>query len=189
MMRTRLRNTALLALLAAPGTLASTAPPAAAAGPGGVSGSPVSASAPPGSPALVPLPHRGAIATWFGPGFYGQRTACGQVLTPLTLGLANRSLPCGTLVDVSYHGRSLILPVIDRGPYAHNAAWDLTAGAARALAVSETVRIAARVVGSARNGPTLGAPPGSLPRLSSPQQSPPAPPVSVIARSGGTSAG
>jgi rare lipoprotein A (peptidoglycan hydrolase) len=186
-MRTRFRNTALLALLAAPGALASTTSSAAAADPGGVSGSPVSATAPGSGPALAPLPRRGAVATWFGPGFYGKRTACGQVLTPLTLGLANRSLPCGTLVGVSYRGRSLTLPVIDRGPYANNAMWDLTGGAARALGVVDTVRIAAHVVGSARNTPSLGLPPAAAAPPSSRQPPPPA--VSVIARSGGTSAG
>src|ERR1035441_10676113 len=36
--------------------------------------------------------HKSAIATWFGPGFYGQQTACGQTLTPATAGVANRKL-------------------------------------------------------------------------------------------------
>jgi rare lipoprotein A (peptidoglycan hydrolase) len=100
------------------------------------------------------------IATWFGPGFYGQKTACGQTLTPAVVGVANRTLPCGTLVQVSYLGHSLVVPVLDRGPYAHNgASWDLTAGAANALAVTETVRIDTRVVGRTVNTPTLGAPP------------------------------
>ena len=47
----------------------------------------------------------GSIATWFGPGFYGQKTACGQTLTPAVVGVANRTLPCGTLVQVSYRGQ------------------------------------------------------------------------------------
>jgi peptidoglycan lytic transglycosylase len=100
------------------------------------------------------------IATWFGPGFYGQKTACGQTMTPVVVGVANRTLRCGTLVRVTYRGHALVLPVIDRGPYAHNgASWDLTAGAANALEVSETVRVSIRVVGSTPNIPTLGAPP------------------------------
>ena len=49
--------------------------------------------------------HKVALATWFGPGFYGQTTACGQTLTPAVVGVANRTLPCGTLVKVSYRGR------------------------------------------------------------------------------------
>ena len=105
-------------------------------------------------------PGRGAsIATWFGPGFYGQRTACGQMLTPAVVGVANRTLRCGTLVDVTYRSRRLVVPVIDRGPYANGADWDLTSEAARSLGIQDTVRIRARVVGSVPNTPTLGLPP------------------------------
>jgi rare lipoprotein A len=101
------------------------------------------------------------IATWFGPGFYGKQTACGQTLTPAVVGVANRTLPCGTLVSVTYQGHSLTVPVLDRGPYGHGADWDLTAGAAEALGITETVRIATHIVGSTANTPTLGLPPGS----------------------------
>jgi rare lipoprotein A (peptidoglycan hydrolase) len=103
--------------------------------------------------------HPSGIATWFGPGFYGHQTACGQTLTPLVVGVANRTLPCGTLVQVTYAGRSLTVPVLDRGPYSHiGANWDLTAGAAEALGISETVRIKTRLIGAAPNTPTLGLP-------------------------------
>jgi rare lipoprotein A (peptidoglycan hydrolase) len=101
--------------------------------------------------------HATGIATWFGPGFYGQETACGQTLTPAVVGLANRTLPCGTLIRITYRGRAVTMPVIDRGPYSF-ADWDLTAGAAQALGVTETVRIGTRVVGRAPNTPTLGLP-------------------------------
>jgi hypothetical protein len=48
---------------------------------------------------------------------------------------------------------------VDRGPYGHlGAAWDLTSGAAKALAISESVRIHAHVVGRVPNSPTLGLP-------------------------------
>jgi len=99
------------------------------------------------------------IATWFGPGFYGQKTACGQTMTPVVVGVASRTLPCGTLVLVNYRGHKLTVPVIDRGPYAKNGAvWDLTAGAANALTIVETVRIKTKIVGLAANTPNLGAP-------------------------------
>ncbi|HEX5308378.1 MAG TPA: septal ring lytic transglycosylase RlpA family protein [Solirubrobacteraceae bacterium] len=99
------------------------------------------------------------IATWFGPGFYGQKTACGQMMTPVVVGVASRTLPCGTLVAVNYRGHKLTVPVIDRGPYAKNGAtWDLTVGAATALTITETVRIKTKVVGHAANTPDLGAP-------------------------------
>ena len=104
--------------------------------------------------------HPTGLATWFGPGFYGQKTACGQTLTPAVIGVANRALPCGTLVKVSYKGHSLTVPVLDRGPYSRiGADWDLTAGAAAALEITDTVRVHTAVVGSAPNTPTLGSPP------------------------------
>ncbi|MDQ4096012.1 MAG: septal ring lytic transglycosylase RlpA family protein [Actinomycetota bacterium] len=64
-------------------------------------------------------------ATWYGPGFYGNRTACGQTLRRRTWGVAHRTLPCGTDVHFLYKGRKVTVPVIDRGPYGE-ANWDLT---------------------------------------------------------------
>lgn len=76
---------------------------------------------------------RWAGATWYGPGLYGNSTACGQRLMPDTVGVAHRNLPCGTTVKFVYHGRSIVTQVIDRGPYSRGNAWDLTLAAARAL--------------------------------------------------------
>ncbi|HET9162047.1 MAG TPA: septal ring lytic transglycosylase RlpA family protein [Solirubrobacterales bacterium] len=76
---------------------------------------------------------RWAGATWYGPGFYGSRTACGQVLGPHTIGVAHRNLPCGTAVKFVYRGHAIVTRVIDRGPYSRGNAWDLTNGARRAL--------------------------------------------------------
>jgi peptidoglycan lytic transglycosylase len=78
-------------------------------------------------------PMRWAGATWYGPGFYGSHTACGQVLRPGTIGVAHRKLPCNTPVRFAYHGHVLVARVIDRGPYSRGNAWDLTNGARRAL--------------------------------------------------------
>jgi len=78
-------------------------------------------------------PMRSADATWYGPGLYGRHTACGQVLRPDTLGVANRNLPCGTTVKFVYHGHALVTQVIDRGPYSRGNSWDLTNGARVAL--------------------------------------------------------
>jgi rare lipoprotein A len=142
-------------LLAVAGVACAAAPVAAtAAGTGGAA----APTATPSARARAKI-HRTAIATWFGPGFYGKQTACGQTLTPSVIGVANRTLPCGTLVRVTYNGRTLTVPVLDRGPYGNiGADWDLTGGAAQALGVSETVRIATRIVGAAPNTPTLGLP-------------------------------
>jgi hypothetical protein len=78
-------------------------------------------------------PMRSARASWYGPGFYGTRTACGQVLRPQTIGVAHRSLPCGTAVRFLYRGQQVVARVIDRGPYARGRTWDLTNGARTAL--------------------------------------------------------
>jgi rare lipoprotein A (peptidoglycan hydrolase) len=77
--------------------------------------------------------YRAALATFYGPGFFGQQTACGQILTPELHGVAHKKLPCGTLVAVTYAGREIVVPVVDRGPYNGNYAWDLTQATADAL--------------------------------------------------------
>jgi hypothetical protein len=90
------------------------------------------------------LSMRRAGATWYGPGLYGNGTACGRVLRPGTVGLAHRMLPCGTKVTVAYHGRYLVTRVIDRGPYRKGYDWDLTSAAAERLGfeVSDEIRYA-----------------------------------------------
>lgn len=64
--------------------------------------------------------------SWYGPGFYGHSTACGGTLSRDTLGVANKTLPCGTRVALRYNGRSVTVPVIDRGPYVSGREYDLT---------------------------------------------------------------
>ena len=83
-------------------------------------------------------------ATWYGPGFFGNKTACGKTLRRSTLGVAHRRLPCGTKVVVRYKGNYVRTKVIDRGPYAHGAKWDLTQKTARTLGfeVTDKVRVA-----------------------------------------------
>jgi rare lipoprotein A (peptidoglycan hydrolase) len=69
---------------------------------------------------------RQAGASWYGPGLYGNGVACGGTLMPGTLGVANKTLPCGTMVKLRYHGHSIRVPVIDRGPYVAGREYDLT---------------------------------------------------------------
>jgi hypothetical protein len=83
-------------------------------------------------PALVAL-MRVLKATWYGPGFYGKRTACGKRLDPGTVGVAHRTLPCGTRVTFYHGGHFATVAVIDRGPFRRGVAWDLTAAAAKQL--------------------------------------------------------
>ena len=70
--------------------------------------------------------YRLAGASYYGPGLYGNGVACGGILEPGTMGVANKTLPCGTKVKLRYHGRSVTVPVIDRGPYVAGRDFDLT---------------------------------------------------------------
>ncbi|HEX5828071.1 MAG TPA: RlpA-like double-psi beta-barrel domain-containing protein [Candidatus Limnocylindrales bacterium] len=73
--------------------------------------------------------------SWYGPGLYGNGTACGQTYTRTILGTAHRTLPCGTRVTFRNpaNGRTITVPVIDRGPYVDGRVWDLSAGTCTAL--------------------------------------------------------
>jgi hypothetical protein len=73
--------------------------------------------------------------SFYGPGFYGKRTACGLAYTTEIMGVAHRTLPCGTLVTFRNpaNGRTITVPVIDRGPYVTGRQWDLSGAACTAL--------------------------------------------------------
>jgi rare lipoprotein A (peptidoglycan hydrolase) len=92
---------------------------------------------------------RNNLATWYGPGFWGNRTACGRTLKPGTIGVAHKRLPCGTKVVFAYRGNWVRAKVIDRGPYSGNYRWDLTRKAAKRLGFLATGagRLKAAVVG------------------------------------------
>jgi peptidoglycan lytic transglycosylase len=109
------------------------------------------------APTLSLTVYRRSTATLFGPGFWGHRTACGEVLRRRTIGVANRTLPCGTLVQLYYKGSVITVPVIDRGPYAHGANWDLTMATGRAIGALTTVVIGAAAVPSATTSSTSAA--------------------------------
>ena len=76
---------------------------------------------------------RGAAATWYGPGLYGNALACGGTLSTGTMGVANKTLPCGTKVTLRYGNEQVTVPVVDRGPFAGNREYDLTAATKQAL--------------------------------------------------------
>ncbi len=116
---------------------------AASAGTGGVQ-EPADLQAPTAvSPSVAITVYALSRATLYGPGFYGHQTACGETLTRSTIGVASRTLPCGTKVTIYYDRRTLTVPVIDRGPYANGADWDLTMATGRALGITETEIIGA----------------------------------------------
>jgi hypothetical protein len=79
--------------------------------------------------------YRLAEASWYGG---GGGLACGGSLTSATLGVANKTLPCGTLVTLRYNGRSVRVPVVDRGPYVAGREFDLTQATKQALGFGDT---------------------------------------------------
>ena len=102
------------------------------------------------TPNLAVTGWRTAVASFYGPGFYcvhptragcvrdGSRvwlngTACGQLYTTTIVGVAHRTLRCGTRVTFRYRGVVLTVPVIDRGPYVAGRLWDLSGGACTVL--------------------------------------------------------
>ncbi len=68
--------------------------------------------------------------SWYGSAFFGSGTACGQTYTKALMGVAHRTLPCGTLVTFRNpaNGRQITVPVIDRGPYVAGRQWDMSRG-------------------------------------------------------------
>ena len=76
---------------------------------------------------------RAAYASWYGPGLYGNRLGCGGTLTTSRLGVAHKSLPCGTKVTLRNGKRAIRVRVIDRGPYVAGREYDLTQATAQRL--------------------------------------------------------
>ncbi len=95
--------------------------------------------APPVPVAPVPAPAPRVVqvsqgtASWYGPGFYGNRTANGEIYRPGTLTAAHRTLPFGTRVRVTNlnNGRTTVVRINDRGPFVGNRVIDLGHGAAQ----------------------------------------------------------
>lgn len=126
---------ALAAILAMMAGLAT----GAKAATGGASG--YTATAPDGGE-LAFSPFRYGGASWYGgPSMWGRQTACGATLRPSTLGVAHKTLPCGTTVKFVYHGHVLVTQVIDRGPYVKGRAWDFTKAASEALGFEGVGRV------------------------------------------------
>jgi rare lipoprotein A len=82
--------------------------------------------------------YRPAAASYYGPGLYGGGLACGGTLTPGKMGVANKTLPCGAKVTLRYRGRTVTVPVVDRGPYSGNREYDLTAATKAKLGFPST---------------------------------------------------
>ena len=80
---------------------------------------------------------RGGMASWYGPGFHGRRTANGERYNQNAYTAAHKSLPFGTQVRVTNvrNGKSVLVRINDRGPFIRGRVIDLSAGAARAIGV------------------------------------------------------
>jgi len=79
--------------------------------------------------------YRLAGASWYGG---GGGLACGGELTSATMGVANKTLPCGSRVTLHYGDRTVSVRVIDRGPYVAGREFDLTEATKRALGFGDT---------------------------------------------------
>jgi rare lipoprotein A (peptidoglycan hydrolase) len=66
--------------------------------------------------------------SWYGPGLYGNGTACGHRMTRKLVGVAHRTLPCGTKLQFRNPETGVVVnaQVVDRGPFVSGRTWDLT---------------------------------------------------------------
>lgn len=90
---------------------------------------------------------KSARASWYGPGFYGRKTASGAVYTQTMLNVAHKSLPFGTRIEFEYRGRTVIAVVNDRGPFIAGRTFDLGAGTANALGFAGVQTVRYRILG------------------------------------------
>lgn len=94
-------------------------------------------STPSNAPAALPVEgHREVgLASWYGPGFYGRKTASGARLNKKALTCAHRTLPFGTPLQVFNleNGKSVEVTVNDRGPFIPNKIVDLSYAAAKRI--------------------------------------------------------
>ena len=91
------------------------------------------------------------IASWYGPGFHGRKTASGERFNQNALTAAHRSLPFGTRVKVTNlnNGRSVVVRINDRGPFTRGRIVDLSSGAARIIGLkgSGTAPVRIQILG------------------------------------------
>ncbi len=91
------------------------------------------------------------IASWYGPGFHGKRTANGEVYDQMELTAAHRTLPMPSMVRVTNleNGRSLVVRINDRGPFSNGRIIDLSYRAAQLLDVvgAGTAKVAVENLG------------------------------------------
>lgn len=84
-------------------------------------------------------PYQVGVASWYGPGLYGNKTANGEVFTGEDLTAAHLKLKFGTRVQVTRldTGASVVVRINDRGPYVPPRIIDLSERAAEVLGMKE----------------------------------------------------
>jgi rare lipoprotein A len=82
-------------------------------------------------------------ASWYGPGFHGRRTANGERFNTNDLTAAHKTLPFGTKVRVTNTktGRSVVVRINDRGPYAHGRVIDLSKASAQSIGINGVAQV------------------------------------------------
>lgn len=89
------------------------------------------------------------LASWYGPGFHGHKTASGERFNQHALTAAHKTLPLGTRVHVRNldNDKSVIVTINDRGPFVRSRIIDLSRGAARAISMAGTERVELTILG------------------------------------------
>lgn len=90
------------------------------------------------------------IASWYGPGFNGKKTASGERFNQNAMTAAHKTLPFGTIVAVTYKGRTVHVRINDRGPFVKGRTLDLSKGASKAIGCLATCKVSMSVIGKGR---------------------------------------
>lgn len=105
------------------------------------------------APSSTP-PSQVAVASWYGPGFEGRKTASGERFDSQDMTAAHRSLPLGSHVTVTNldNGKSVRVRINDRGPYIRGRSIDLSRGAARQIGLEKRGVGRVRITTDSRRG-------------------------------------
>jgi rare lipoprotein A len=96
-----------------------------------------------GATPVEALPKQTGIASWYGPGFHGRRTANGERFNTRALTAAHKTLPFNTKVEVknARTGRAVVVRINDRGPFVKGRVIDLSKKAAEVVGISGIARV------------------------------------------------
>ena len=117
---------------------------------------PIPTAVPTPAPVVLAASGPGVVVTasWYGPGFFGNRLPCWQWLAaqgqpiqflPDTWGVANKTLPCGTMLTLTHGTNTVRVPVVDRGPYVDGRELDLSPAVKTALGCTDLCTVVMQV--------------------------------------------